>query len=322
MAPLAFILSYPDLRFPIRWAQSRRAPLWKTLNVSDLTAQLDRLVRAGRPTVTISDILAALAGRRVLPPHAVALTFDGGLAVHYSMVLPLLRARGLVATFLIPAGPLLSGRMNTRHKIQAILAHADSIRDVLSAIFDLVADYRPGEKGRPRLPLPPPESASDWDEQAARGPSFINRLLRSGLPDALRTQAVDRLFQTFVGVSEAAFAARYYLSPGQIAGLIDNGMEIGGNAMGAIDLQGLPPAAQESEIAGTARFLRETLVLTGDLIFSYPQGGWDEVTLDLLPRHGFSGGLTTHAGPVLPGADRYRLPRIDIGITAPEHLPF
>jgi peptidoglycan/xylan/chitin deacetylase (PgdA/CDA1 family) len=103
-----------------------------------------------------------------------------------------------------------------------------------------------------------------------------------------------------------------YLTPAQARALAESGMEVGGNGTSGDNLQGLPPSAQAAEIAAAAAFLTETIGLpSGRLLFAYPAGGWDEVTLELLPAHGFAAGLTSHRGHVEPGADPLRLPRFD-----------
>ena len=141
---------------------------------------------------------------------------------------------------------------------------------------------------------------------------FVNRLLRSGLPAAVRGAVVDRLFRTFVTADEAEFAAGLYLTPAQAGALAAAGMEVGGMGDGADTLQGLPPAAQADEVARSAAFLTEaTGQAPGRLLFAYPAGGWDETTLDLLPAHGFAAGLTCHRARVGTGGDPFRLPRFD-----------
>ncbi len=310
MAPLATILLYRDIRAP---GGSRRTRLRSAMEPALLAAQLDRLAASGRPVVTLAAILAAPAGGPPLPAGAVALSFDGALADHHDVVLPLLRGRGLAASFHLPAAPVARRRVVSTHKIQLVLAAADSEQDVTAAVFDLVAEHRhAGAALSHGEPL--------WDEMAVaagthpdiarRETMFVNRLLRSGLPAAVRHQVVDRLFHTFVTADEAAFADDLYLTPAQARALAESGMEVGGNGASGDNLQGLPPAAQAEEIAASAAFLTGMVGLpAGRLLFAYPAGGWDEVTLDLLPAHGFAAGLTSHHGAVIRDTDPLRLPR-------------
>jgi len=296
MAPLATILMYNDLR--------------NCLGPAALADQLDRLVAAGRPVVKVAAIVSALAGGPPLPQGAVALTFDHGLADHARRVLPLLMTRGLVAAFFVPVAPIVERRVIAAHKLRAVLAAADCEQDVIAAVYDLVAEHRRSSAALAKPPMPwNGHDGGDWDRQM----TFITRLLRSGLPAALREEVVDQLFETFVTDDETAFADNLYLSPGQVRVLAAAGMEIGGQGLTATNLQGLPYRTQLREIAATATFLRRKLGVGEGLAFAYPHGGWDEATLELLPAHGFAAGLTAHPDHVGFDTDPFLLPRFDAG---------
>ncbi len=315
MAALATILMYHDIRAPAATAWPKRYGLRSFLRPEQLAGHLDRLVSTGRPVVTVGAIVAALTNGLPLPPKAVALTFDDGLADHHDVVLPLLAERGLVGSFYLPSAPIAEGRVIDSHKIQFVLAAADSEQDVVAAVFDLVAEYR-------RAGASLPANQTLWEEHShsphptnwwSREMVFVTRLLRSGLPATVRSDIIDRLFRTFVTSDEAAFAGDFYLSPAQAAALVSAGMELGGHGRHSINLQGLPPTFQAEEIAASADFLMGLIGKTakGRLLFSYPNGGWDEATLEVLPPLGFAAGLTTHKAVVTKSSDSFRLPRFD-----------
>jgi peptidoglycan/xylan/chitin deacetylase (PgdA/CDA1 family) len=64
-------------------------------------AQLDWLADAGYTTLRMDEALACLRGGAGCPPRPVALTFDDGYMDAFTTVLPLLRERGMVATFYV-----------------------------------------------------------------------------------------------------------------------------------------------------------------------------------------------------------------------------
>jgi len=72
----------------------------KHLDVATFTAVLDDLAAQGT-AVGLPEIFAARAGGHSLPPRAFALTFDDGFANNAEIAAPLLRARGLPATFYV-----------------------------------------------------------------------------------------------------------------------------------------------------------------------------------------------------------------------------
>jgi peptidoglycan/xylan/chitin deacetylase (PgdA/CDA1 family) len=306
MPPFATILLYRDVRLPTRDCASLTA-----LTPAQLGAQLDRLTAARRPVVPMATLRAALAGHTVLPDGAVVLTFDGGLADHHDLALPQLLQRGMVGTFHLPVTPITEGRVTDGRKIRSVLAAANSEQDVIAAVFDLVAEHR-------RTGAALPHGQSLWDELALTGNQgnremmFVTRLLRSGLPAAVRSDVIGQLFRTFVTSDEQAYAAALYLPLEKARALIAAGMDVGGQGATTTNLQGLPRPFQEAEVAESAKFLTHVMGLpAGNLSFAYPHGGWDEVTLELLPAYGFASGATNHKGIIRRDSDPYRLPRWD-----------
>lgn len=62
------------------------------------TQQLTYLKSHGFSTISLDDLVLALAGSRDLPPKPIILTFDDGYDDVYTAVYPLLRASGMVGT--------------------------------------------------------------------------------------------------------------------------------------------------------------------------------------------------------------------------------
>lgn len=64
-------------------------------------AQLDRLLAEGYTTISLYQLLAHLTQGAPLPPKPIVLTFDDGYRDNYEHAFPLLRARGMTATFFV-----------------------------------------------------------------------------------------------------------------------------------------------------------------------------------------------------------------------------
>jgi peptidoglycan/xylan/chitin deacetylase (PgdA/CDA1 family) len=315
MAPLATILRYDIVLAPSD--RTRRAPGWSPaasptplMEVDTLRRQLDRVAEEGRPVVTVGAIARALEGKERLPDRALALTFDDGLADHHAIVLPLLRERGLIASFFLAPETIHGGRVMEAHKIHFLLAAAEDEDDVVAAIYDALAEHG-RMRAAPFVGKPPWQRQSTDRATRQRDIAFITRLLRSALPAALRAAIIRRLFRTFVTTRERSFAGHLYLTPDQARDLARSGMEIGGYGGTGGNLQGVPDPEQAAELAAAAAFLTDDLGCGPPYrrLFAYPGGGWDEVTLDLLPRYGFAAAVTNHPGAVRPGTDRFLLPR-------------
>jgi peptidoglycan/xylan/chitin deacetylase (PgdA/CDA1 family) len=68
---------------------------------ADFSAQLDYLQCAGYTTITPSQLLEAIEGRRALPQKPIVLTFDDGYGDHYTQAFPILKQHGMTGAFAI-----------------------------------------------------------------------------------------------------------------------------------------------------------------------------------------------------------------------------
>ena len=86
-------------------------------------AQLDHLARRYhvRP---LDEVVAGLAGERPLPRHAAAITFDDGYRNNLEHAAPLLRARGLPATFFVTTGFLDGTHAPWWYRVRAVVPPA------------------------------------------------------------------------------------------------------------------------------------------------------------------------------------------------------
>jgi peptidoglycan/xylan/chitin deacetylase (PgdA/CDA1 family) len=72
--------------------------------------QLQYLKDAGYTSITLDDLLYALAQGRPLPPKPIVLTFDDGYRDSYENAFPLLREAGFTATFFVITDFVTEGR--------------------------------------------------------------------------------------------------------------------------------------------------------------------------------------------------------------------
>ncbi len=68
----------------------------------DFAAQLNYLKSEGYTTITLMDFLRAKKGKQQLPEKPIILTFDDGYEDNYTIMLPLLEARGMTAVLFMP----------------------------------------------------------------------------------------------------------------------------------------------------------------------------------------------------------------------------
>lgn len=93
------ILMYHYLSTPPADANVYRQDL--SVSPDLFAAQLDRMLADGYQTITLYDLYAHLAQGAPLPEKPVILTFDDGYRDNYENAFPLLKERGMTATFFI-----------------------------------------------------------------------------------------------------------------------------------------------------------------------------------------------------------------------------
>ncbi|MBF0504982.1 MAG: polysaccharide deacetylase family protein [Candidatus Omnitrophica bacterium] len=79
---------------------SRPMHRW-SLSPEKFEAQMDWVFRHRFHPITMQQLIGHLKHAQALPPKPIVLSFDDGLKDHYSVVFPILKKRGFVATFFI-----------------------------------------------------------------------------------------------------------------------------------------------------------------------------------------------------------------------------
>jgi peptidoglycan/xylan/chitin deacetylase (PgdA/CDA1 family) len=286
-----------------------RYPRIKGRTVDEFRGQLDHI--ASRYTVvTMQQVVAAIRGEESIPKNAAWLTFDDGYLDHYTNVFPLLFERGWEGSFFPPSQTVLNGKLLDVNKIHFILA-AQPQPDAIIREIKAALDMRSADQG-----VHPFQDY--WNEFAkptrydAAEVVFIKRSLQFGLPGPVRAQIVDQLFDRFVSVDPAAFAAELYVSQDQLRTMVGCGMYVGSHGASHCWLDRIAPAQQASEIDDSLDFLRSVGAPAQSWVMCYPYGGVDQSVLGLLRQRNCSAALTTRSATASLGADDpLLLPRVD-----------
>jgi peptidoglycan/xylan/chitin deacetylase (PgdA/CDA1 family) len=286
-----------------------RYPAIKGRDVSSFRRQLD-YIATHHTVVTAQQVIAAVKHGEPLAENAAWLTFDDGYSDHYAVVFPLLHERGWQGSFFPPSRTVQYGELLDVNRIHFVLAAAPAP----AAIIDIIREFIDNHHGCDSVP----PFATYWDELArpSRMDSaeviFIKRVLQHGLREDLRSELARNLFDRFVGVNSAAFAAELYMTPQQLKTMVRCGMYVGSHGARHYWLDRLDPASQRKEIDESLDFLHGLGAPTNDWVMCYPYGAYNDSLLPLLRERGCSVGLTTKVGVAQLGADDpFTLPRLD-----------
>ena len=222
-----------------------------------------------------------------LPERAAAITFDDGYADNFVIALPLLRERGLTATFFVTTGFLDGGRMFNDTVIEAVRGCARPLLD-LDAL------------GLGRHPL-----GASSERRAA-----INKLI-----DGIKYRpAPERLAlsERIAAIAGSAPPSALMMSTQQVQELHRAGMQIGAHSVSHPILAKLTLDDARHEISDGRKFLEDLL---GERVglFAYPNGkpgeDYTEDHAQLVRQLGFDAAVSTHAGAATVSSDLMQLPR-------------
>lgn len=287
----------------VRDARRTAFPAVNALAVSDFLRQVDHL-QSIQPILDHATLEAAVNGGP-LPASSVLLTFDDGLAEHYTTVYPALRERELCGIFFIVGAALASPpRLLAVHKTHFLLAKlgvqafAEGVGERLSAGS---SDLGP----RPR--------AAEVYRYDGDADSTTKYLLNYELSFDEADRILEGLFREHIGDS-GEFAAGLYLSRGMVREMADAGMTFGFHTENHRVLSRLSRDEQRVEIGHGVHLVRD---LTGQssVPFCYPYGHphtYNADTLAILADAGYSMAFTTVRRAADPMSDaRFELPRFD-----------
>jgi peptidoglycan/xylan/chitin deacetylase (PgdA/CDA1 family) len=252
-------------------------PCFRYLHVDDFTRQLDWFAHHDR-ILSREEFDAALETGE--PRDGIVLTFDDGLADHYSYVLPQLVERGLFGIFYVCTAPLERRKLLDVHRTHLLLGRlgGQAALQRLSECLDPamlsdahVKDFR---------------EATYCTQDNDRATTSFKRILNYLIAYEHRERVLDQLFAQEFDNEEVA--EDFYLSAAQIREMDDLGMVMGSHGVNHYVFSKLSLEVQREEIRGSFDSLARVLgkpVTT----FCYPYGGrhtFTEETVSLLEQVG------------------------------------
>lgn len=279
---------------------SRDEPVPLAVTPEEFDAQL-AFLKARCEVVSPRVVAAAVAEERVLPPNAVAITFDDGYEDNFSTAFPLLKKHGLTAGFFLTAGWIETANVLWWDRLHEYVREA--------------ARERCEPVGHERLPKPVARAIAAADLAAPAGAASLEHELVAALrglrvpPDALDA-LVESIAEVF-GTGECAFDPYLPMNWFQVELLHEGGMAIGSHGMSHARLATVPADAAYAELEASKRLLEQRLGDSVDLL-AYPAGDYDRDVIDLAGEAGYAAAFTTETGPVRPGDEPLALRRIGV----------
>jgi peptidoglycan/xylan/chitin deacetylase (PgdA/CDA1 family) len=252
------------------------------------------LIGEHHTVVSLDDAVAWLSRGASLPPRAALLTFDDGYRDNYELAFPILRRRGLPATFFLATGHMDTGELLWWDLASALITGGDGTEVDLPLIGPVTLP-EPGE----RVPL-----VLRWVSAA------------KALPHAARMEALEALAGSVSATPVGG--PRVAMSWDEAREMADAGMDFGGHTRSHPILSRLSPDDARREIVDGVDRIREELG-SEVLAFAYPNGGradFGPVDKRVLAELGVALAFSLITGPTTLseiGADPFEVRRIYVG---------
>ena len=302
----------------VRDLKNSRYPNIKGLDIDKFKKQI-KFFKENYNFIKIEDIITYYKNpkEKKLPEKAILLTFDDGYKDHYTYVLPVLLENNIQGSFYIPTKCFQDKKVLDVNKIHFIL---ESCIGEEGKILKEIEEYLEINKDI-RVSLSYNEYfqeyavASRFDKKEV---IFIKRMLQVVLPEDYRQKLVDILFKKYVCtigdkiISERTFWEELYLTPEQIRIMEKLGMHIGFHSHDHVWLNSLSKEEQEFQIKSSINYFKEIGINTEKMTLSYPYGGYNEESIELIKKYKIPLAFTTEVAIADLDKDKYyALPRLD-----------
>lgn len=302
----------------VRDLKNSRYPNIKGLDIEKFKEQI-KFFKENYNFVRIEDLIEYYKNpkEKELPEKAILLTFDDGYKDHYTYVLPVLLENKIQGSFYIPTKCFQDKKVLDVNKIHFIL---ESCIGEEEKILKEIEEYL-GKNKDSRISL----SYNDYFKEYAvdsrfdkKEIIFIKRMLQVVLPEDYREKLVEQLFKKYVCmignkiISERTFWEELYLTSDQIKIMEKLGMHIGFHSHNHVWLNSLPKEEQELQINSSINYFKEIGINTEKMTLSYPYGGYNEESIELVKKYKIPLAFTTKVAIVDLNKDMYyALPRLD-----------
>ena len=302
----------------VRDLKNSRYPNIKGLDIEKFKKQI-KFFKENYNFVRIEDLIEYYKNpkEKELPEKAILLTFDDGYKDHYTYVLPVLLENNIQGSFYIPTKCFQDKKVLDVNKIHFIL---ESCIGKEERILKEIEEYLEKNKDS-RISLSYNEYFKEYAVDSrfdTKEVIFIKRMLQVVLPEDYRKKLVDILFKKYVCtigdkiISERTFWEELYLTPEQIRMMEKLGMHIGFHSHDHVWLNSLSKEEQEFQIKSSINYFKEIGIKTEKMTLSYPYGGYNEESVELIKKYEIPLAFTTKVAIADLNKDKnYALPRLD-----------
>jgi peptidoglycan/xylan/chitin deacetylase (PgdA/CDA1 family) len=237
---------------------------------AEFRAQLDALGAVG-DFVGAADIVAALDNGKPLPPRAIAVTFDDGLAEQAEIAWPILREMRIPAIFYVNTACIADAKVETVHKLHLLRANLPP--ESILARLDAFA----AQQGIDIAAIDTANATKQYKYDDANN-ARLKYLINFTLSPEQQAQFADQALASALAFDEVATSRALYMSQQHLLELDSHGA-IGSHGHRHVVLGRMPARIAQDQLRRSMALLNEwgCQAVTS---FSYPYGSLEACSLD------------------------------------------
>ena len=257
-------------------------------------------------------LLEILHSKKIPKKPSVVLSFDDGYADHYKVSEYLCDFKN-EGFFYIVGSASKAERMLDVNKIHFIMEKEQNVYKLIKLVLSYYKEFTGKELNLSMIKkiLIKEQKYNYFDDFNTY---FFKSLLRIALEKKIRQKILNKLFKEIINEDEKQFAKKLYLNKSQIVEMSNNGMNFGIHCYDHFPLGYLNKKKQKEQFQKSLDFMKFIKKNDKEISVCYPNGVYNETTIELMKKYKFSFGLTTKSGFLNKNniSKRFELPRIDV----------
>lgn len=293
----------------VRDVEGGEFPDIKAVSIENFKRQIEWISKNGE-VITQQELIGAYEGNVELAENSYLLTFDDGYIDHALNVVPVLEEYGMSGLFFLPIKAVVERDVLDMNKIQFILGRGDSVRGLIYKIFTGLTKYRDEYDLK--------SDGEYWQEFALPGRfdgpdvKFVKNMLQVELPEIVRGNITNDLFEEYVSADQQEFADKLYLKAEDAMNMKEKGMKIESHGYDHVWLGKMSKEDQINDTKKAAQQFSKLGIDKDNWTMCYPYGSYNDDTEDVLKSFGCKAAYTTKGGVTqIEKESKFRINRMD-----------
>ncbi len=270
--------------------------------IEEFTTQMN-YIKANYSPLTMTQMIAYINGEFTLPKNPILITFDDGFEDNYRLAFPILKARGIPATFFVTTDFIGSNETLWYERLAYFFNRVEVARVKIDAL-SLDLPIR-GKRSRTKAYLKTVERL---------------KLVKNKERLAILVGIYEEYGDPYVYISQDELELSKSMSWEQLKEMLANGMDIGAHSISHPILSMLDESEIEHEIVGCKKLIELQLGCNIDSI-AYPVGQHESYSPEVIEQTvnaGYKIGFSFVDGVGCPS--KYSIERLHVDIHAPFSL--